>query len=318
MRELLKSGGSMSVLLAAMPALVSAPPTTDLGKPMNIASTAVYFPISGFHRIHASPSSSGKTRVLFIGGQGTSFDAINMERWPLVKALTRFGRLTGVKRVNSQCHAVAGSEPFCSVPTFDLVHADLHSSVVTFTDRELIRESGTKYTRYQSLDGTDKHLFDTYARYRGVPQCYSQSHQPKSYACPGYVNVVLSTIGATDTQRTLPLVLVGQYVQTFSQIITLGDFRPMAAIPVPSATPSFGGDAGSVGAYRFLGFSQIQNALIKGRDPVVPGARTRVVEDVNAEANVITALICKSDGNRPHGVCSDRTIKGILRHLVGA
>jgi hypothetical protein len=50
---------------------------------------------------------------------------------------------------------------------------------------------------------------------------------------------------------------------------------------------------------------------LTGKDP----AGTNVVEDVNAEANIITALICHADGERSSNVCKRPTVEAILKHV---
>jgi hypothetical protein len=50
---------------------------------------------------------------------------------------------------------------------------------------------------------------------------------------------------------------------------------------------------------------------LTGKDP----AGTHGVEDVNAEASIITALICHADGERPSSVCKRPTIEAILKDV---
>jgi hypothetical protein len=51
--------------------------------------------------------------------------------------------------------------------------------------------------------------------------------------------------------------------------------------------------------------------LVTGRD--APNSRT--VADINAEANIITALICHGDGMQPAKNCDRAVVKTILKHL---
>jgi hypothetical protein len=39
------------------------------------------------------------------------------------------------------------------------------------------------------------------------------------------------------------------------------------------------------------------------------------VEDVNAEANIITAFVCHADGHKPVSVCSRPVVKRILKYV---
>jgi len=100
-----------------------------------------------------------------------------------------------------------------------------------------------------------------------------------------------------------PIVAVGNYVQTFSRNMTEGSLV-RTVFPTPG-TPVEGN------MHVPLSFSDAQQALIQGKDP--PNMQT--VENINGEANVITALICHSDGKKPSSVCNRPTIKGILKEV---
>jgi hypothetical protein len=98
-------------------------------------------------------------------------------------------------------------------------------------------------------------------------------------------------------QASLPLIAIGDYLQVASQIITDGDFRaPPGANNLPGP---------------FLSFSTVQSALASGQDP----PDSKLIEDVNAEANIITALICHADGSQPSKVCGRAVIKKLLKHV---
>jgi hypothetical protein len=61
-----------------------------------------------------------------------------------------------------------------------------------------------------------------------------------------------------------------------------------------------------------LSFDAIQKALQTEKDPPYV---SRLGENVNGEANVITALICHADGKRPGSVCTRPVVKSILKSV---
>ncbi|HEX6510516.1 MAG TPA: hypothetical protein VF221_23040 [Chloroflexota bacterium] len=61
-----------------------------------------------------------------------------------------------------------------------------------------------------------------------------------------------------------------------------------------------------------LSFSRVHEVLVQGQNP--RNAPT-LVEHVNAEANIIMALICHADGNKPANACNRPVIKAILKHV---
>jgi hypothetical protein len=58
-------------------------------------------------------------------------------------------------------------------------------------------------------------------------------------------------------------------------------------------------------------FDTVRQALATGKDP----QGSLLVEHVNAEANVLTALICHADGKRPGSVCNRSVIKRVLKYV---
>jgi hypothetical protein len=101
--------------------------------------------------------------------------------------------------------------------------------------------------------------------------------------------------------RGLPLRSVSGYLKIRSDAVYPLDFE----IDVAATTPT--------GEDRITGmsFTSIQNALRTGVDP----KGSAVVEHVNAEANIITALICHANGERPSSVCKRPTVESILKHV---
>lgn len=96
----------------------------------------------------------------------------------------------------------------------------------------------------------------------------------------------------------VPLVALGGYVATTQNMDPgeLGTFPPSAAnvedlVPFP--------------------FSTVQRALARGCARGCP----QYVHDINAQVNVITALICHVDGRRPASTCDRPVIRALLRHV---
>jgi hypothetical protein len=62
-----------------------------------------------------------------------------------------------------------------------------------------------------------------------------------------------------------------------------------------------------------LPFAVIQQSLQRGKS--VGGAVPTLVPDVNAEANIITALICHADARHPASLCARPAIRAILQNV---
>lgn len=60
-----------------------------------------------------------------------------------------------------------------------------------------------------------------------------------------------------------------------------------------------------------LSFGTVLNALRQG----YAHHYVQYVFDIDAEANVVTALICHADGGRPRSVCGQAAVRAILRHV---
>lgn len=89
-------------------------------------------------------------------------------------------------------------------------------------------------------------------------------------------------VNRDDPQGSIPLVVVGGYAMTGS------GYSPS---DIDGKT-----------------FSAVQHALRRGDT-------ARYAPDINAEANVITALICHADGERPSSVCGRSTIRHLTARL---
>jgi hypothetical protein len=56
-----------------------------------------------------------------------------------------------------------------------------------------------------------------------------------------------------------------------------------------------------------------QEAMIANKDLTLPP--NHLVENVNAEADIMTTIICHADGMKPAKVCGRAVIKTILKHV---
>jgi hypothetical protein len=88
--------------------------------------------------------SSGKPEVLFVGAEYCPFCAA--ERWPLVLALSRFGRFSVLHNVQS-----ASNDAFSGIQSFSFVHAAYSSPYVAFTGVELYSTSADAEGGYAKI-----------------------------------------------------------------------------------------------------------------------------------------------------------------------
>jgi hypothetical protein len=296
--------GPIALLLAALITGVALAATqiTNLGKPVNITSTNSYFPLSGFHRMSSALSKAQprKAALTFIGTNSSPANSpfqdpwSAAERWPVVKALSQFGTLTKVVPLTQNCspdprvrHSV------CNTPTFNWIRARYKSKYIAFAHADLLDINNHCL---QPLTSAELALYDRYVH------PHSSLHKPKG-DCYDAFHLLLTHYSSGTHQ--FPLLAVGGYVQTVSQVIVPGDLNETLVGPVtPGTTYSMSLGSG-------LPFNIVQQDLIADRDP----PNTHLVEDVNGEANIIIALICHADGKKPASVCNRTVIKAILKHV---
>jgi len=270
----------MVTLGALSPLVVQADPAvTDLGKPME-RYVDPYFPLSGFHKVTFMPFKPTHPTLLVLASQG--YDTSSIERWPLVKALGWFGTLTNVKPTTFSA----------KIATFDLSHARYHSRYLTLVYRDLLSVNN------HILHKMSKVEFQLYTKY--VRPFTASTQQQDPYA------LITASNGQGTTERELPLLVFGRYLSTLSQQMISGDFR---GVPPPDTPGIIGGTTGAAYSFR-----QIQDALIRGKDPE-PYAGPGLVEHVNGEANILGAIICHGDGGQPKSVCGRTSIRAIERHI---
>jgi hypothetical protein len=213
-----------------------------------------------------------------------------------VKALDQFGTLGGVTAtISHACYWVSQSAKSRKIqcynenqhpgkPTYDLSHAHYESHYVAFVQQDLINYDGVVH---RPLSKVEQELFDRYVRVPGVGRWEDAVWQTALNALSGYA-----------TTRTFPLLVVGDYFSTGANV----------AVP---------GDLGTAGYQSTSTFTAVQDALQQGKPvgskAIAPAAS--LVQDFNAEANVITAFICHADGLRPKSVCGRSVIRTILKHI---
>jgi Domain of unknown function (DUF929) len=178
--------GMVIIILIAVIALViyaltaqSATPSavTPVPAPANVVHALAQVPPSTFDAVGAQVTAKptpltpprllagqgrlaldGKPEVLFIGAEYCPFCAA--ERWPLILALSRFGRFSGLDDTQS-----AGSSVFSSIQTFSFQNAHFSSPYLAFVGTELysneLNPNGT-FMRIASLTSQESVLVDRY------------------------------------------------------------------------------------------------------------------------------------------------------------
>lgn len=120
-------------------------------KPMSIAGSRL--------------KSGGKPEMLYMGAEYCPYCAA--ERWPMIVALSRFGKFSGLATVHSGIANGAGTaEPFPNTPTWTFLHAKYTSKYVKFTSVEMntnIPDSATgSYTTLQTPTSDQQALLTKY------------------------------------------------------------------------------------------------------------------------------------------------------------
>lgn len=264
-------------------AVLAAQAITNLGKQTNALSPNARFPLGGFRKYDKPLRSRSRYELLFIAS-GWPYDRV--ETWPVVKALDQFGTLSGVRPIERWCVKPPGSStPSCMPPGFDLAHARYQSSYVRLAYHQLLAGADAHCAIHPTA--YEARLLRHFHLHYGLEQGTKQ----KCWWVPN---------GPPEV-NPLPLVLVGGYVQANLEIIKLGDFSTYATTTTPNFIPAPSG----------LPFATIQSDLQKGIDP----PNTTLNEDVDAEANVMTTLICHADGGKPKSVCSRPAIRKMMKYV---
>ncbi len=283
---LVSAAGIISLLTVGVVLAVSN--ITNLGKPTNSLPPAPASVLDGFARKGPFLRQAGKPELLFIGTQVTSYTGGSaIEEWALVKALGQFGRLSDVKATTTHsCEFTAGDVPQCypsttssGYPTFDFSHARYTSRYLALVYKELIDESLHVNTNFSP---EERSLLQRYIRqYVYIPSSRWDDFAWYESIMPPY-------------NRGLPLISIDGYLRVDSGAALIGDLTPTNS-DVPVA------------------FSAVQASLRTGK--ATGGAPSSLVPDVNAEVNVLTALICHADRSQPHAVCARAPVLAVLKHL---
>src|SRR5713101_263867 len=116
---------------------------------------------SGLHRVFDKPRlSDGHPLTLFVGGQFCPFCA--SMRWPLVKALSRFGTFSGLGQMQSQ----NGTDGFSSIATYDFTHATYTSDLLT---AHLVEVADANGNPLQQPTADDMDLFNRFDPNGSIP-----------------------------------------------------------------------------------------------------------------------------------------------------
>jgi hypothetical protein len=286
----------------------------DLGRPTDAQSTNSHFPLSGFHRTAVQLRAHGVPALVWIGTAWPGDAMSAVERWPVVKALEQFGTFSKMVPAAQPCSTFPGVSPHrgetvltsaCGPPSFDWTGATYHSRFLAFVHKDLIGPDGTIA---QTLSPAERRLYDRYVRQQPGFSVQAVAASIKNF----------DTAWVTSPAHTFPLVAVGGYVETQSQMPLLGDFVQTREMNTPP--PAFTHGLPFALYDQPLTFNQARTALASARAPsakpvygLTPVTFTGLVPDVNAEANVITTLICHADGNRPAAVCHRPVIRRMLK-----
>lgn len=257
----------------------------NLGRPSNALPPDLL--LGSFRHTGPNLRQHGKPELLFVGTQIDSGSAV--ERWAVVKAIGQFGSVTNLRPTKVPvCDSISpanparcgawGNEP--GLATFDWTHVRFNSRYITFVHKDLISRD---LRMQQRLSPIETRLFNRYVRLPG----YRSWHDAVWVTAFG--NPRLNAPG-----REFPLVSIDGYLETGANLAVPSDLQSR-----------YGGSS--------LTFAAVQRALQRGRsDGRTPPT---LVSDVNAEANIITALICHADHMQPKHVCRRAVIRKIVKHV---
>jgi hypothetical protein len=152
--------GVVSLLATVLLAGCGQTATGDAGQPAAQAQAAK-LDFSGLHRVFDQPRlSNGHPLTLFVGGQFCPFCA--SMRWPLVKALSRFGTFSGLGQMQSR----NGTDGFSSIATYDFTHATYASELLTV---HLVEAADANGNPLQQPTADDMELFNRFDPNGSIP-----------------------------------------------------------------------------------------------------------------------------------------------------
>jgi hypothetical protein len=297
----------LCIVLLGWPASGSASTSiTYLGVPTNDVPAPPAPVLGYYHKQGPFLRHGSKPELLFIGTFADGNSA--MERWPVVKALGWFGSFSGAASVQQPtcilAGPVGGTVVHCGPPTtdggfplgppsYDLTHARYHSRYLTFVENDMI---DARLNVTTALPAPQQRLYTRYLR--------NLNHVPSlAHTSVAAAMVWNTALGGVEGPRQFPLVSIGGYMQTGVGVAIPGDLFNGQNQP----------------------FDIIQQSLAQHRLLVGPPIGTHhistgtppatLLPDVNAEANLIGALICHADEKQPKSVCGRAAIKKLLKHL---
>jgi len=297
---------SMLAALVATLATVHASPAPDvtaLGKATNDVANQ---PLGNFHYIKTSLRQGTKPEFLFIGTLGKPY--IDAERFPVVKALGEFGTFSRVSVWPRQSRFPV----YYTFPGLNLVHTVYRSRYISFSDRDLLDFHLRPLAR---LTAAERALFNRYAN--PYPRLDPYTAVQRVTRVPGGYRTdplpCCSSRGLPASAEELPLVAIGGYAQTFpSDPVFADEFDDASLVPTPTLCPT--STCGSINpGLPFASFSKVQQSLIADR--AATGLQPTLLPSVNAETNIIAALICHVDGRKPTGVCGRPVIRKLLKSV---
>ncbi len=216
-------------------------------------------------------TSAGKPEVLYVGAEFCSYCAA--ERWPLVVALSRFGRFSHLAEMRS-----SGSSVFPSIQTFSFEGSSYTSAYVTFVGVEEYSDvtgpAGT-YTRVASLTPTEQAVFRRDDP-RGIP-------------------------GGTPALQTLPFVDIANRMVTSTSAFTPALLENLSRDTVASALADPSASLAPPGSSTPSGATGSASPAAQGRQLSPTGI---AAQSIVAAANELTAGICSATGDRPADVCT--------------
>ena len=174
-----------------------------------------------------SLQSAGKPEVLYVGAEYCPF--CGAERWPLIVALSRFGRFTGLKNMQSAALSV-----FPGTPTFSFVGAGYASRYLAFSGVELYSDAVDARGSFARIATLTPIQALAVARYGGRP------------AVGAYPFIDIGNRMVTTTAAFSPAVLVKQSQAAIAGDLSQAD-NPITQAVVASANQLTAGMCAATG-----------------------------------------------------------------------
>jgi hypothetical protein len=230
-------------------------------------------PLGAFHYVGLELRHNQRPEVLFLTAPGWETpDAVG---WPLVKALSQFGTLSGLTPLPGQSCGSA----MCTQPGYDFRHVQYRSRYLALDSKVVV---GIHGEAVQRLSARELALFNRFS-----------SSRPRG-------NYLQAAVQAAAS-GTLPLIIAGGYVQTGTDFVYALDFEPSQIGVTDEHGPTF------------ATFDQTLQTL--ATDKPVAGLQPSLIRHVDIETNILVALMCRADHLRPAGVCSRPAVRLLLRHM---